>query len=114
MQYLGEYYTVVDRVELRGGPDGNRRIWWATARESRRPELHQVKFCAGVNGRDAQMIGDSESFDFHVTTGGTTFELHGGERYVLVVHSPEYRRQASATFELRSEGSAKEGPQRSE
>lgn len=99
VQRLGEYYTIVNQLELREKRTG-RVIWSARAKAGAKPQLHYLQFCAGRNPLIPNVRGDTNLLNFGLAESGGSFYLIPGEEYLLEVESPGYTRRASKSFVL--------------
>ena len=102
-QYLGEYFTIVETIEIRAAGD-NQLLWKAEAKPSTSPQMHQLTVCLGENSRVPDMVGDLESFDFRVPGHGDGFKILSDTEYDVVVTSPDYGRRARTRFTIPTGG----------
>ena len=99
VQRLGEYYTIVDRMELKEKHSG-KVIWSARARTDTKPQMYDLEFCEGRNDLAPNVRGDAKLMKFVAAEGGDSFYLLSGKEYVLEVESPSFTRHASKAFVL--------------
>lgn len=105
MRWLGEYGISVDRIALREGDEGP-VVWGAEVTQGRGALAWVLDFCVGENATTPAMGIDARSFRFTARTGDS-YQLTEGVRYVVDVHSPNYRRTARRRFVLTNASSSR-------
>jgi len=101
LQKLGEYSTLVNRLEI-VDPESGVVLWSAIPVPGKAPRVALLRVCRGPNPRRPLLYGDADDLQYLVYEDGESFEMIEGKQYSFRVISPEHRNPGNVGFSFPS------------